>query len=114
MSNKSNSTDVLPMEFLILSVVIQFLFSLFCLFMVIYLSIRLKKRAWDTPAKKFAHIFNVCFALAKLNTAVYLCTNFIGVHSDIILLGLLLFSLTCYLYFIAMYSLQIVFFFLRD
>ena len=43
--------------------VIQFLFSLFCLFMVIYLSVRLKKKAWDSPAKRFGHILNVLVSL---------------------------------------------------
>ena len=45
------------------------MFSLFCLFMVIYLSVRLKKKAWDSPAKRFGHFFNVCFALTFLSFA---------------------------------------------
>ena len=40
---------------------IEVVFSLFCLFMVIYISIRLKKKAWDSPAKRFGHFFNVYF-----------------------------------------------------
>ena len=49
------------------------MFSLFCLFMVIYLSIRLKKKAWDSPAKRFGHFFNVYFALTFFS---YAFTNF--------------------------------------
>ena len=74
--------------------------------MVIYLSIRPKKRAWDSPAKRFANFFNVCFALVALCIAVY----FSGVHSDIVFFILYLLPLTD-LYFIAMYvalSLQTV------
>ena len=121
-SNNSNNTDDpraddgaddLPKEFLISYAVIHFLFSLFCLFMVIYLSIRLKKRAWDSPAKRFANFINVCFALLALCIAV----NFIGVHSDIVLFTFFLLFLANNLYFIAMYvalSLQIVALFLPE
>ena len=116
-SNKSNSTDDLSEEFLILSVVIQFFSFLFVLLMVVYLSVRLKKRAWDSPAKRFANSFSVCFALGALCIAVSLCS---GVHydnNDIILFILFLLSLPRFLYFIAMYvalSLQIVIPFLPE
>ena len=118
-SNNSNSTDNderaddLPKEFLISYAVIHFLFFLFCLFMVIYLSIRLKKRAWDSPAKRFANIFNICFALV----ALFIAVNFIVVHSDIVLFILFFLSLANYLYFIAMYvalSLKVVTLFLSE
>ena len=102
--NKSNSTDVLPKEVLISYAVLNFLFYLF---IVIYLSIRLKKKAWDSPAKRFANFFNVCLALVALCTAVI----FIGVHSDIVLFSSFFLVLVNSLYFIAMYvvlSLQIV------
>ena len=69
-SNKSNSTDVFPEEFVISYGVIEFFLSLFCLFMVIYLSIRLKKRAWDSPAKRFGHFFNVTVVLSVLSSVV--------------------------------------------
>ena len=52
---------------------IEVVFSLFCLFMVIYISIRFKKKAWDSPAKRFGHFFNVYFALSFLS---YASTNF--------------------------------------
>ena len=109
--DRSRADDV-PKEFLISYAVIHFSFFLFCLFMVIYLSIRLKKRAWDNPAKRFANIFNVCFALLAICIPVM---KFIGVFSDIIeriaLFTFFLLSLANFLYFIAMYvvlSLQIV------
>ena len=65
-----NNDNFLPR---ILLAGIEVVFSLFCLFMVIYLSIRLKKRAWDSPAKRFGHFFNVCFALTFFSFAF---TNF--------------------------------------
>ena len=110
-SNNSNSTDDGGDDhskgFLISYAVIHFLFFLFYLFIVIYISIRLKKRAWDSPAKRFANVFNVCFALVLL----YVPVNVIGVHTDIVLFSSFFFSLGDSLYFIAMYvalSLQIV------
>ena len=51
--------------------VIQFLFSLFSLSMVIFLSIRLKKKAWDSPAKRFGHILNVLVSLTFLAVGVF-------------------------------------------
>ena len=49
--------------------VIQFLFSLFSLSMVIYLSIRLKKKAWDSPANVLNVLisltFRPCFECAR-------------------------------------------------
>ena len=33
--------------------------AFFCSSMVIYLSLRLRKRAWDTPAKRFSHILTI-------------------------------------------------------
>ena len=39
---------------------IQFLFSLFSLSMVIYLSIRLKKKAWDSPATETVRPYFEC------------------------------------------------------
>ena len=65
--NRDNITPV------ILLAGIEVVFSLFCLFMVIYLSIRLKKKAWDRPAKRFVHFFNVYFALTFFS---YASTNF--------------------------------------
>ena len=108
-NSSNNSTDILAEDSQILFAVILLLLSLCCLFMIIYLSIRLKKRAWDSPAKRFANIFNVCFALLALCVAVY--SSFTGVLSGIVLPVLLFFSLADYLYFSAMYvalSLQIV------
>ena len=110
-SNKSNSNDDVFEEFLILSIVIQFFFFLFCLCMVLYLSIRLKKRAWDSPAKRFANFFSVCYALGALCIAVSLCSGGNYDNNDIILFIFFLLSLLRFLYFIAMYvalSLQIV------
>ena len=101
LSNKSNSTDDLPKEVVISCAVLNFLFSLL---MVIYLSIRLKKRAWDSPAKRFANFFNMCLALVALWDAVGLS----GVLYYIVFSGL---SIVNYLYFSAMYvalSLQTV------
>ena len=54
-----------------ISAVIQFLFSLFSLLMVIFLSIRLKKKAWDSPAKRFGHILNVLVSLTFLAVGVF-------------------------------------------
>ena len=63
LSNNSNSTDDGGDDhskgFLISYAVIHFLSFLFYLFIVIYISIRLKKRAWDSPAKRFAN-FSMC------------------------------------------------------
>ena len=56
--------------------VIQFLFSLFSLSMVIYLSIRLKKKAWDSPAKRFGHILNVLVSLTFLAVGVFNINTF--------------------------------------
>ena len=39
--------------------------------MVIYLSIRHKKRAWDSPAKRFGNILNVFISLTFLAFAIY-------------------------------------------
>ena len=112
LSNNSNSTDDGADDhskgFLISYAVIHFLSFLFCLLIVIYISIRLKKRAWDSPAKRFANFFNVCFALTLLCLQIYI---FIGGHSDIVLFSNAFFSLANDLYFIGMYvalSLQIV------
>ena len=110
-SNKSNSTDDVFEEFLILSIIIQFFFFLFCLCMVAYLSVRLRKRAWDSPAKRFANFFSVCFALGALYVAVSLCSGGHYDNNDIILFILFFLSLPRFLYFIAIYvalSLQIV------
>ena len=65
-----NRDDITPV---ILLAGIEVVFSLFCLFMVIYISIRLKKKAWDSPAKRFGHLFNVYFALTIFS---YASTNF--------------------------------------
>ena len=59
----------LPKSWYLLFAVMQLFLSLFCLFMVMYLSIRLKKRAWDSPAKRFGNILNVLVSLTFL--AVY-------------------------------------------
>ena len=56
---------------LILFALLQLFFFLFCLFMVIYLSIRLKKRAWDSPAKRFSNILNVFISLTFLAFVIY-------------------------------------------
>ena len=50
--------------------VLQLLLSLFHLFTVLYLSLVLKKRAWDSPAKRFGHFFNLYFALTFLFFAI--------------------------------------------
>ena len=50
--------------------VLQFLLSLFHLFTVLYLSLLLKKTAWDSPAKRFGHFFNLYFALTFLFFAI--------------------------------------------
>ena len=117
-SNNSNSADNqraedLPKVFLITYAVIHFLFFLFCLFIVLYLSVRLKKRAWDSPAKRFANIFNVCFALFALCIGV----KSFGVLHEIALFGVFLLFLADNLYFIAMYvalSLKVVTLFLPE
>ena len=69
--NSSINRDMIPPVLLLAG--IEVVFSLFCLFMVIYLSIRLKKKAWDSPAKRFGHFFNVYFALTFFS---YASTNF--------------------------------------
>ena len=115
-SNKSNSTDLFPKEFLISYAVIQFFLSLFCLFMVMYLSIRLKKRAWDSPAKRFGHFFNVSIALSALSSVAMSFNQYFNFRSPGLLIGILFvtfipLSVACFLYFIAMYvalSLQVV------
>ena len=66
--NRDSITPVILLE-----AGIEVVFSLFCLFMVIYLSIRHKKAAWDSPAKRFGHVFNVYYALTFLS---YASTNF--------------------------------------
>ena len=50
--------------------VVQFLLGLFDLFTVLYLSLLLKKRAWDSPAKRFGHSLNLYFAFAFLFFAI--------------------------------------------
>ena len=50
--------------------VVQFLLGLFDLFTVLYLSLVLKKRAWDSPAKRFGHSLNLYFAFAFLFFAI--------------------------------------------
>ena len=47
--------------------------SLFFLSIVIYLSLRLKKRAWDSPAKRFS---NVCTLFYALTYSTYAVLNF--------------------------------------
>ena len=115
-SNKSNSTDDLPKEFLIPYGVIEFFLSLFCLFMVMYLSIRLKKRAWDSPVKRFGHFFNVCVALSSLSSVTISFNQYFNFLSQGLLIDILFVTtfplfVACFLYFIAMYvalSLQVV------
>ena len=97
LSNESNSNRRLGEDLQIWYSVIQLLLSLFSLFIVIYLSIRLKTRAWDSPAKRFSHFFNLYFALATLCFAVGL---YEVPYNDILCFSL---SLACFLYFTAMY-----------
>ena len=80
----NNITATFPFEFtdddspsiwyfmlLNLFALMQLFFSLFCLLIVIYLSMRLKKRAWDSPAKRFGNILNVLIGLTYLAVAIY-------------------------------------------
>ena len=54
-----------------ISIAVLLLFlSLFHLFTVLYLSLVLKKRAWDSPAKRFGHFFNLYFTLTFLFFAI--------------------------------------------
>ena len=50
--------------------VLLLLLTLFHLFTVLYLSLLLKKRAWDSPAKRFGHSFNLYFAMTFLFFAI--------------------------------------------
>ena len=50
--------------------VLQFFLGLFDLSIVLYLSLLLKKRAWDSPAKRFGHFFNLYLALTFLVFAI--------------------------------------------
>ena len=52
--------------------VLLLLLSLFHLFTVLYLSLVRKKRAWDSPAKRFGHSFNLYFTLTFLFFAIVL------------------------------------------
>ena len=79
-SEDSYPTAILVFKFF---AVIQFLFSLFSLSMVIFLSIRLKKKAWDSPAKRFGHNLNVIVSLAFLALGVYNINKF---HSTFLFL----------------------------
>ena len=54
--------------------VLLLLLSLFHLFTVPYLSLVLKKRAWDSPAKRFGHFFNLYFTLTFLFFAIVFLT----------------------------------------
>lgn len=66
LSNGSNSSDAVQNPtagWLISLAVLELFLSGFCLFMVIYLSIKLKKGAWDSPAKRFGQMFNVYFTV---------------------------------------------------
>ena len=56
---------------LILFAIVQLFFSLFSLSMVIYLSIRFKKKAWDSPAKRFGNILNVFITSTIFIIAIY-------------------------------------------
>ena len=106
---RSNSTDGNSSHpiwyFMLLFALMQLFFFLFCLFMVIYLSIRLKKRAWDSPAKRFGNILNVFISLTFLAFAIYnVCVVPRETDTYPILLPLLIsisFSHLCFLYFIA-------------
>ena len=57
--------------------VLHLLLSLFHLFAVLYLSLLLKKRAWDSPAKRFGNFFNLYFAFTFLYLAIanFFCLN---------------------------------------
>ena len=110
LSNRSNSTENVADDFQLSYAAIQFFLSLFCLFMVIYLSIRLKKRAWDSPAKRFGHFFNVSLALTAFSTATIFFLS-PGLLLDILFVTSSSLSMACFLYFAAMYvalSLQVV------
>ena len=97
LSNESNSKKNLGEDLQISYSVIQFLLFLFSLFIVIYLSIRLKKRAWDSTSKRFGHFFNVSFALTALCFAAGL---YDFPYNDILCFSL---SLASFLYFTGMY-----------
>ena len=51
-------------------VVTQLFSAFFCSSMVVYLSSRLRKRAWDTPAKRFSNVFTVLFIVSSLINAI--------------------------------------------
>ena len=116
LSNRSNSTDNVAEDFQISYAVIQFFLSLVGLFMVIYLSIRLKKRAWDSPAKRFGHFFNVSLALTALCNVPIIFNQYFNFLSpelldNIVFVTAFPLGVACSQYFIAVYvalSLQVV------
>ena len=85
---RSNSTDEDSLNriwyFMLLFALMQLFFFLFCLFMVIYLSIRRKKRAWDSPAKRFGNILNVFISLTFLAASMNNFIIFISIRPDCI------------------------------
>ena len=117
LSNRSNSTenvaDDFQISYTVTAAAIQFFLSLVGLFMVIYLSIQLKKRAWDSPSKRFGHFFNVSLALTALCNVPILFNQYFssGLLLHIVFVTSSSLSLSCFLYFTAVYvalSLQVV------
>ena len=106
-SNSSDSSDVVEYNtgLRILLAVFELFVSGFCLFIVIYLSIRLKKGAWDSPTKRFGQIFNVYFSFTFI---FYAAANFMIAFNFMygFLIGYIAYSFFCvsFLYFTVTYS----------
>lgn len=62
-------TDLSSPSGLIVLGATQLLVALFCISTVMFLLIRLKKKLWDTAAKRFSLSLSVCFTLSFLNNA---------------------------------------------
>ena len=90
--------------------------SLLPLFTVFYLSLVLKKRAWDSPAKRFGHFFNVSLALYNLGNLPIIFNQYFNFLSpellnNIVFVTAFPLGVTCLQYFIAVYvalSIQVV------
>ena len=108
-SDGSSGEDYTGLFISLTLTVLQLFVSGFSLFFVIYLSIRLKKGAWDSSAKRFGQIFHVCFTLTfLLFAAVIFMFAFNSLAHPIIFvlvstIGLSLLHVS-FLYFTAMYA----------
>ena len=68
-SNFFRITDLSSKSELIVIGVTQLLVALFCVSTVTFLLIRVKKKLWDTAAKRFSLSLSLCFTLSFLNNA---------------------------------------------